>query len=439
MYKDIKEAAAALEPLDGEVYLGIDIGTTSISAAVTGGAGTRAVSVPNGCARPAQNGFYTQDAEGIAGRASALADAMHARFPGVRRIGFDGQMHGIVYLDSAGKAVSDLITWQDGRGDMPLPDGGTACEKIRRLTGYRVYSGYGTATHLYNAGRGLVPANAVKFCTIGDYAAMRLCGTAEPYIHPSNAASLGLFDIKNARFDLEAARDLGLDASFFPEVCASVREIGKYRGIPVNAAIGDNQAAYYGVMPEGGVLCNFGTGSQISVAVDDYREIPGIECRPYVGGRYILSGSALCGGRAYALLERFFRAFTGGDEPVYRRLDELAEKGYAEGTALEVSTLFCGTREDPSLRGSVTGIDENSFTPEALAYGTLRGMVGELYGYFKRMGLPDPASVTASGNAARKGKTLCRVLFDVFGCPVAVSEAREEAACGAALLAKNGE
>ena len=31
-------------------------------------------------------------------------------------IGVTGQMHGIVYTDSKGQAVSPLYTWQDGRG-----------------------------------------------------------------------------------------------------------------------------------------------------------------------------------------------------------------------------------------------------------------------------------------------------------------------------------
>ena len=62
-------------------------------------------------------------------------------------------------------------------------------------------------------------------------------------------------------------------------------------------------------------------------------------------------------------------------------------------------------------------------------------MAEELYGYYKLTGLPAPESVTASGNAVRKGGTLRRVLADVFGCPVTVSTAKEEAACGAALLA----
>ena len=425
-------------PAEGAYALGIDIGTTSISAAVTDGRSISTFSVPNDAALPADGAARTQDSGAILRAVRALVDGLIDKYPGICRIGFDGQMHGIVYVDRSGGAVSHLFTWQDGRGDLPLPSGESACEKIARATGYRVYSGYGCATHLYNIENGLVPDGAFRFCTIADYAAMSLCGAAGPVVHPTNAASLGLFDVKSGRFNREAARAAGIDPSFFPDVSDSVRPIGEYKGIPVYTAVGDNQAAYYGSMPDGGVLCNFGTGSQISVAVDGYRpDGGGVECRPYFGGKYLLSGSALCGGRAYAALEKFFRAYVGTDEPQYRRLDELAEEGFASGRALDVTTLFCGTREDPSLRGSVTGIGEENFTPQALAYGVLRGMAKELYGYYLEMGLPAPALVTASGNAARKGPTLRRVISEVFGCPVTVSETREEAACGAALLVLN--
>ena len=50
-----------------------------------------------------------------------------ARYPDIERIGVTGQMHGILYLDGEGNAVSPLYTWQDARGDAP-------CEKKHRRT-----------------------------------------------------------------------------------------------------------------------------------------------------------------------------------------------------------------------------------------------------------------------------------------------------------------
>ena len=449
--RDIASEIMRAPSLPGALALGLDVGTTSLSAVVTSGEKSAAFSIPNGCDLPADGAFRTQDADAIFDRLSALADALIERYPAINAIGVDGQMHGVLYVDRAGRALSPLMTWQDARADLAIDGGASACERILAATGRRVFAGYGLATHYYNMVCGLIPDGAVKLCTIGDYISMRLSGRAEPVIHPTNAASLGLFDVRSGRFDEAAIASLGIDGAILPEVSATVAPVGEYRGRAVNVAVGDNQAAYFGVMRRGGVLCNFGTGSQVSVAVDEVREGAGVECRPYFKGRYLLSGSALCGGRAFAALERFFRAYVGTGERQYARLEELAQAGYAElygardgdpmarPATLAVDTRFCGTRDDPSIRGAVTGIGEGDLTPQALTVGVLRGMVDELYGYFRAMAQPAPASVTVSGNAARKNPVLTRLVGDIFGAPVSLSDVAEEAATGAALLALGGE
>ena len=438
---DIARAVGAAEETEGVcLYLGIDIGTTSIGAAVAGGTRTVTLSVANGSDVPGLPGWAKeQDPDAIADRAAALADALIRRFPGIRRIGLDGQMHGILYVDEDGRAVSNLMTWQDGRGDLAPEGGESACDTIRRVTGREVHTGYGLVTHFFNLKNDAVPRHAARICTIADYVAMRLTGRKEPVTHVSNAAGLGLFDAASGRFDGGALSALGIDASILPEVTDRLCTVGYLGDIPVTAAVGDNQAAYRGAVPDGGLLLNFGTGSQMSVMVDRYTRIDGLECRPFVDGKYILSGSALCGGRAYALLERFFREYAGTGESQYRRLDELAEEGCDAGTALDVSTLFCGTRSDPSQRGSISGIGEDNFTPQAMAYGFLRGMVRELHGFYMLTGLPSPEKLTVSGNAARKSRALQKAAGEIFGCPVEVSQASEEAACGAASFAGQSE
>ena len=59
-------------------------------------------------------------------------------------IGITGQMHGIVYLNASGQAVSPLYTWRDGRGNMPCHisrDGKSYAEYLSELTGYSMASG----------------------------------------------------------------------------------------------------------------------------------------------------------------------------------------------------------------------------------------------------------------------------------------------------------
>lgn len=185
-------------------------------------------------------------------------------------------------------------------------------------------------------------------------------------------------------------------------------------------------------------LANFGTGSQISMV----GRLPGgadgdIEQRPYLNGSFLVSGSALCGGRAYALLERFFAAYAGRlgvDEPQYTLLNRLAAEGVDR--PLDVRATFCGRRSDPLLRGEIRGIGEDNFTPEGLAAGVLYGMAEELHAMFAAMTPQRPVTtLAASGNAVRLNPALRQVLARVFGMAVKIPVHTEEAAHGAAMYA----
>ena len=210
----------------------------------------------------------------------------------------------------------------------------------------------------------------------------------------------------------------------------------------MSPGIGDNQASFFGSVKneKDSALLNFGTGSQVSVALDKYKKAEGgLEVRPYLFRKYLLCGSALCGGKAYAIAERFFSEYAkalGHEEGQYEILNELARKAYEEGEALSVSTLFCGTRENPSLRGRITGIDDINFTPGNLLLGFLCGMAEELKGLFDLMEKDDILNIVASGNAVKKNPTLCKILEDVFKAKVELTPFDEEAAIGAALYGK---
>ena len=62
-------------------------------------------------------------------------------------------------------------------------------------TGIKTASGYGLVTHLFNVRKGLIPTDASTFCTIGDYLGMVLTGRKSPLVHISQAAGMGLFEL----------------------------------------------------------------------------------------------------------------------------------------------------------------------------------------------------------------------------------------------------
>ena len=359
----------------------------------------------------------------------------------IKTIGVTGQMHGIVYIDKMGNAVSNLITWQDKRADENLENGSSYCDKIFEITGKKVYTGFGMATHYYNCINNMVPPTARSFCSIMDYLVMKLTDTTDPVLHSSVAASFGLFDISKSDFDTNAISKLKIDNLIFPKVTDAFYTAGRYKNIPVSIAIGDNQASFIGSVEniDDTILINIGTGSQISMVTDCPEKDEKLELRPLIKDKYILCGSALCGGKAYAVLEKFFRkymlAFDTDAMPQYEIINKLSYEAYMQGkdTPL-VEPSFRGKRSDPLQKATIMNITEENFTPAQLVLGFIKGICKELYD-FVGVRSKTKKQIVASGNAVRKIPIMKSVISDMFGLPVKISDNKEEASVGAALFA----
>ena len=425
--------------------IGIDIGTTTISGVVFDPEAEKVLE-----ARTIENGSFIlaehkwekiQDPAVILEKSRHMLDDFLKLYPDTASIGITGQMHGILYTDPEGCPCSPLYTWQDGRG-------AAVADLIWETCGVKIPAGYGLATHVYNQRKGLVPDRAVNICTIGDCLGMYLTGRKRPLIHSSNAASLGFYDLKEACFNTDQLLSLGVRKDILPEITEDFSILGTYRGVLVTAALGDNQASFLGSvgLRNNILLLNMGTGGQISVLSDICFGAPGIEARPLVRGKYLLAGSSLCGGRAYAILERFLRSYTesavGESSAQYKIMEKLA-KDYENSNLFKdqmlVDTRFNGTRVDESLRGSISNLSEENFTPAGLIYGTLVGMSRELFDLyqiiFSGTGI-HADKLIASGNGYRKNTVLQNISRKMFGAPLELAPYEEEAACGAAISSR---
>lgn len=405
--------------------IGIDIGTTSIcGVAVETDSGEilKSLTQPNNSFIKSEESYEKiQDAEIIMQSVYALLSELDAE--NASAIGFSGQMHGIVYTDKNGSAVSPLYIWQDDRAALEYKDGKSYAQYLG------CHAGYGLATDFYNEKNGIIPNDAVNLCTIADYAVMQLCGLKKPLVHITNAASLGCFDIKNNCFAIDNPR--------LPDVTAEFRAAGEYNGIPVCVALGDNQASFIGSVSDSeNALINIGTGSQISWLTDTPVNAEGVENRPFDGKYYLVAGCALCGGRAFAMVEKLFReiAILAGcnADSLYSQIDKILEN--KTETTLSADCRFCGTRNDPSARGSISNISENNFTASDIAFAVLNGMSDELYQMFKNGG-KNVKELVCSGNGIRKNSALRKIVSGMFGCDIKIPFYAEEASYGAALSA----
>ena len=269
---------------------------------------------------------------------------------------------------------------------------------------------------------------------------MRLSGRTAPRLTPSMAASLGLFD--GTDFDRKAVRRAGLPEQLLPEVSEEA-ELGGGR-LRVFAALGDNQASFLGA-GQGRLdapLVNIGTGSQFSFFTKERLTVPGLETRPFPGG-WLLTGAPLCGGRSFALLERFFRQtaelVTGTPCPsAYPAMLRALEAPMPDDVP-QFRTTFAGTRQDPAERAVLSGLDEENFAPVPLLHALLRGMADELSACYRatlKAGCAPAGRLLGSGNGLRRNPALQRAVERSFGLPLTLAAVPEEAACGAALFTR---
>ncbi len=455
------------------VVIGIDLGTSTITALALN-AESRDLIATATVASKTETGA---PGEATAGRcevhARAILDAACACLRDVSRqlgagwarlagLGITGQQHGVVIVDGQ-QPRTPFINWQDRRGEETYPGGGTyvqeaarrAGDDAPRRTGCCLATGFMGVTLFWLRANGLLPA-AGTACFLMDYFAAQLTGTP-PVTDPTCAASSGLFDVQAGRWDGNLIAALDLPPGLFPEVrpsgaplgtltAAMARATGLPEGLPIFVGIGDNQASFLGSVADrdSSVLVNVGTGAQISVYVDEYRFDPLLELRPFPGGGYLLAWASLCGGRSYALLERFFRQVGEqvgrgtADQPLFATMNRLAEAVPPGADGLVCEPFFTGSRRQPELRGSWTGISAENFTPAHMTRALLEGLARAFragYDAIGRAGGSAKTQLVGSGNGLRENAVLRQCVVDEFGLSLRLPRHREEAAYGAAALA----
>ncbi len=435
-------------------YIGLDIGTTSICGVVFDSAAGKVCESVNHQTLSFISKKHAwesiQDPMILYEETNRILTGFTNTYNDIRGIGLTGQMHGVLYIDIKGKDISPLYNWQDGRGNIKLESGNTYTAELSRITGHDLAPGFGIVTHYYNMLNDIVPENARWMCTIQDYIAMRIADKKLPVMDYTNAASLGLFNLEKKCFDSHAINKAGIDESLLPHVCDSGKLIGhSTNGIPVFSAIGDNQASLLGAggSVKDSIFINVGTGGQISIYTDNYLEISGLNIRPFPGGGYILVGAPLCAGKSYALLERFFREVCKtfiGNEPadLYEIMNSVDFNDLDRDNYLKINTQFQGTRQNPDIKGSISNISLDNFSPEYLIVGFMDGIALEFYEFFKSFPKTEKRNKTnliGSGNGLRNNSSLCQAFERMFNKDLKISPYQEEAAVGAAIYSAVGQ
>jgi sugar (pentulose or hexulose) kinase len=449
--------------------LALDLGTTSIAAVAVDEEGRLVahVQLPNDSAVPGLPARHAeQNPIRICEIARDVLRKLAAELPARPHcLGLTGQMHGGLVVAADRRPLTNLITWQDRRTDLPDPDGsGTYLDGILKncsqsalySAGCRPSAGFLGAT-LYVLGRqGMsVTGQGEKATCIADWIGAELTdGTITT--DPGNAESLGVFDLEHREWSADLLAACGLTKSLMPQVresgdvlggmtAAMAAVTGLPTGLPVCNAIGDNQAAVLGSVPAGApaIQINVGTGGQINWPVPEFTRLDGMETRYLPLGRLMLVGPGLSGGDAYAWVNRtaakWLAAFgvERSSDEIYARMNELAAALTDSEDTLNCEPLFRGTRWKPAARGEFRGVTFDNFSLGHVARAVLRGIAEGMYSFYDAAGSARPEHLTriiGSGNGLRSNSMLVSEISRRFQRPVWFPEHTQEAAYGAALL-----
>jgi len=416
--------------------LGIDFGTTKTAVAVMD-TETKKLLHADGCNHDAAIAPGIQDGQKHLTAMQQLLAALPMDLAAqIGAVGVTGQMHGVILWSRA--KTSNLYTWQ--YQNPKLADIQAVAPELCHGYGMTTLAEFAMAKKL----------DGYEFAgTIHDYAVWHLCGQPEQAVtDDTDAASWGLFDLKNRVFMFDKVKKLGIPVRLLPKVLPAGSLAGHLnypcalpRGIPVTVAAGDNQCSVLATAQgavEHEMYLTIGTGAQLSLVTDDFTDQ--VSLRPYFGGKYLAVAAPLCGGAAWALLQNNVKELLAAcrlplpsDAALYDILDDLAVQAMDDADLPLVKPNFCGERNQPDLRGAVENLTLQNCTPGKIAAAWALGIVRNMYQMMPQPLLQGRKHLLVSGNAVRKTRALQAACQKIFGVKPVITETREEAACGAAM------
>ena len=321
-------------------YLGIDVGTGGTRALVidsTGNVIASASAEHQHFASP-KPGWAEQDprdwwhACGQAVRRALQSAKLDSR--DVSCVGFSGQMHGAVLLDSTDEVVRPALIWCDQRSDPQSRelDQMFGRDTLIRLTCNPPLTNFTLTKFLWV--RENEPQNWARVAHVmlpKDYVRFRLTG--ERAIDMADASGTLLLDVTNRRWSSEVLNKTGIKEGLLPalfespQVCgkisaAGAEATGLRSGTPVVAGAGDQAAGAVGmgIARAGAVSATIGTSGVVFASTDRPAMDPKGRLHTFchaIPGRWHVMGVT----QAAGLSLRWYRDHFGAASPGVQKKD----------------------------------------------------------------------------------------------------------------------
>ena len=370
----------------------------------------------------------------------------------IRSIGFSGQMHGLVALDSDNKVLFPAILWCDNRTELE-------CEqiteyfgkdKLREYTANKCLTGFTAPKILWVKNNMpqefdkikhiMLPKDYIRFKLSGDYA-----------IDFSDASGMLLLDVKNKRWSKEMCEYLNVKEDMLPKLCESYevtgvvseevkKELGLSGEILIVGGAGDQAAGAIGTgtVEEGIVSVTLGTSGVVFAAHESFSVDN--DCRLHAfchaNGKYHSMGVMLSAANCF----KWWKDSIIKDSNI-KELEEEAEKVNIEENKLIYLPYLMGERtpySDPNAKGAFVGMTMNTtrgHMTRAVLEGVAFGLKDSLE-ILKDMNIPINEIRLIGGGA--KSPIWRQIIADIFDCKISIINTNQGGGLGAAILAAVG-
>ncbi len=346
-------------------YLGIDIGTTSLKAAVFDKSGNRLAlrSVDYTLDTDSQTGFIEFPAMRYVEMCKEVIGDLTKECGKIDALSIDTQGETMIFADENGTPLYPAIVWLDNRADIEAKEieEHFGRKKVYEITGQSEVAAAWPASKILWIKKNLpdVLNKTKKIFLLEDWILYNLTGefVTEPTIQSS---SLYLDIAKNTWWD-EMLEFLGIDPSILPKIVKTAELIGKYKEINVVSGMLDQIAGTLGagITDETKISEMTGTIMAICVMTDSippYDENSIVPCHAHaVDGKYC---RILCSSTAGMALKWFKNNLS--ENFSFKELDMLAKDIAPGSDGLTMLPYFCGAytpKYNPHAKAVFAGVE----------------------------------------------------------------------------------
>ena len=359
----------------------------------------------------------------------------------------------ILWDKKTGKPVYNAIVWQDRRTQ-------NICKNLKKRKlekSFRKKTGlfidpYFSATKVkwifdnISATKKLHKNKRLMFGTIDTFLIWRLTNKKNHLTDATNASRTLMFNINTNKWDNEILRRLNIPKSILPEVKNSADNFGKTskkiigEEIPINAVLGDQQAAAVGqaCLIKGSVKSTYGTGAFAIMNTGNKKIISKNKLLTTICYRiknkntYALEGSIFIAGAGVQWLRDKIKLINNAYET------EKIIKSKTSNDGIYVVPAFTGLGApywNANARGTISGITRNTDWKN-IVRAVIESVAYQSYDLFRAMnndGLK-PKVVKVDGGMV-SNNWFSQFLSDILGIKVIRPKISETTALGAALIA----